>query len=205
MPGVYILNDPSTNYLKIGRATNLEERILNLRTANPRLELVKWIETDFGNQIETYLHNRFVLNRREGEYFDIEFTLIEQELNEVLALIDSKPHDAIIREVSSIQEVSKSREATNDELIMLSEILKIKSEIQKLEFKVNILLDKLKVSIGENSGLKNWATFRPFTRLNFDQITFKNEKPEIYKNYCKQSTIRYLKIRPFIKQNEELL
>jgi excinuclease UvrABC nuclease subunit len=53
MPGVYLLHDPVTNFLKIGRATNLDDRLANLRTANPRLVLLEWIETKFESSVES--------------------------------------------------------------------------------------------------------------------------------------------------------
>ena len=31
MPGVYVLNDPHTQLIKIGRATDLDDRLANLR------------------------------------------------------------------------------------------------------------------------------------------------------------------------------
>jgi hypothetical protein len=42
MPAVYVLNDPHTLLIKIGRATDLDERLANLRTGNPRLALIEW-------------------------------------------------------------------------------------------------------------------------------------------------------------------
>ena len=37
MAGLYILLDPVSTFIKIGRASDLETRLANLRTANPRL------------------------------------------------------------------------------------------------------------------------------------------------------------------------
>ena len=71
MPGVYVLNDPNTQLIKIGRATDLEDRLANLRTGNPRLALIEWFETAEASLVESYVHNKLAEHREEGEFFKV--------------------------------------------------------------------------------------------------------------------------------------
>ena len=80
MSGVYVLKDTETNLLKIGRATNLKERLTNLRTANPRLELVQWFETDDDSTVEAYIHSKLVKHRKSGEFFDVKTVIAISEI-----------------------------------------------------------------------------------------------------------------------------
>ena len=85
MSGVYVLKDNETNLLKIGRASNLKERLSNLRTANPRLELVQWFETDDDSTVEAYVHSKLVKHRKSGEFFEVNSVI--EELVQIRAQI----------------------------------------------------------------------------------------------------------------------
>lgn len=56
MAGVYVLVDPVTGFTKVGRASDLQTRLANLRTANPRLQLARWYETGDAALVEAYVH-----------------------------------------------------------------------------------------------------------------------------------------------------
>jgi hypothetical protein len=202
MPGIYILKDPATNYFKIGRANNFQTRLRNLRVGNPRLLEARWIETAFGSKVETYLHNRLCLYRREGEYFEVAMEIVEAEIDHVLSLIASRPNEDRIQQVSLIENIVHSRDAHADEVSTVREILEIRAQKEKLEFEEGVLLDKLKVSIGEHAGLKNWATFQSVSRQSLDLEALRRDKPEIFDQYSKKTTSRTLRIRPFIRQND---
>jgi hypothetical protein len=86
MSGVYVLKDVETNLLKIGRATNLKERLSNLRTANPRLELIQWFETDDDSTVEAYIHSKLVKHRKSGEFFEVNSVIAISEIESILNL-----------------------------------------------------------------------------------------------------------------------
>jgi len=202
MSGVYILHDPATDYLKIGRATRLEDRLNNLRTANPRLVLLEWIETVFDSAVESYVHNRLASYRKEGEFFEVGIEMIRQEINDALAIMNQRPADSALKEITTLSDVGQARDPAAEELSWLSEILRIRSELEKLELKESMLLDRLKVSIGKSSGLNHWATFSPVTRQSLDSTALRNDFPELYEKYLVRSVSRTLKIQPFIRQKE---
>ena len=91
MPGVYVLLDPRTQLVKVGRATNLDDRLANLRTANPRLSLVEWFETEHDSTAESYVHAKLVEHRQEGEFFSVTPDVAQQEVRSILNLLQSRP------------------------------------------------------------------------------------------------------------------
>ncbi|MEN9422484.1 MAG: hypothetical protein RLZZ107_1965, partial [Bacteroidota bacterium] len=106
MSGVYVLKDSETNLLKIGRATNLKERLSNLRTANPRLELVQWFETDDDSTVEAYIHSKLVKHRKSGEFFEINSVIAISEIESILNLLSKKPSNEEVDTVKSISDLA---------------------------------------------------------------------------------------------------
>lgn len=63
----YIIQDPSTKLIKIGKSTNIQERVKSLsNTSGRKLNILLVIETD----IERELHNTFSRYRGIGEWFN---------------------------------------------------------------------------------------------------------------------------------------
>lgn len=202
MSGVYILRDPVTDYLKIGRATNFDERLANLRTANPRLILLEWVETTFDSLVESYVHNRLARFRKEGEFFQVSHDTVKQEIREALELINQRPSDESLQAVADIQSLAPARDAVDGEVSLLLEILAVRSELGKLKLKESVLLDQLKVSVGENAGLNNWVTYSATLRQSIDTLAIRRDLPEIAEKYTVKTVSRTLKIQPFIRQRE---
>ena len=202
MPGVYLLHDPASNYLKIGRATKLDERLANLRTANPRLVVLDWIETIFDSSVESYVHTRLASFRREGEFFDVSADIARQEINEALTLMSQRPLDEELNQVVTLQNVAPSRDPDTEELSLLTEIVSLRSELQKLQLRESVLIDRLKISLGESAGLNHWATFNPVMRQSIDTTALRRDFPEIIEKYTVKSISRTLKVQPFIRQRE---
>ena len=204
MPGVYILNDPATQYLKIGRATRIEDRFANLRTANPRLVLLEWVETPYDSALESYIHNRLASFRREGEFFEVDIDTVKREITAAISLLSERPTNEALSEVISIQDVTPSRDPMDEEVYLLSKILNIRSELEKLRLEESVLLDRLKVSVGLSAGLNNWVTFNPVERRSIDMTALERDFPEMLEKYRIKSVSRTLRIQPFIRQREVL-
>jgi hypothetical protein len=202
MPGVYLLHDPATSFLKIGRATNLDDRLANLRTANPRLVLLEWIETQFESSVESYVHNRLSVYRREGEFFEVTPEHAKQEIEDALTLLAQKPDEIELQRINALETTEPARGVINSELELINEILKIRAELQKLSFKEGVLIDRLKISIGASSGLEDWATFNPVERQTIDVQALRREYPGIADRFSVRSTSRTLRIQPFIRQRD---
>ena len=68
---VYVLN--AGPYYKIGRTTNLDNRIAQLSTLPPfDLEIIHTIETDNAPQLEAELHNALADKHKNGEWFELD-------------------------------------------------------------------------------------------------------------------------------------
>mgnify|MGYP003298784138 CR=1 FL=1 len=70
---VYLVSDGE--YIKIGKATNIANRLNGIQTGNPRkCQVLAAIPCKSGNSasvLENYLHTQYAKFRREGEWFDL--------------------------------------------------------------------------------------------------------------------------------------
>jgi hypothetical protein len=68
---VYFCRDPHRGNIKIGKSTNLEKRMVDLRCAVPDLELLCWVP-DAEPELEADLHKRWKDFAAGGEWFTLE-------------------------------------------------------------------------------------------------------------------------------------
>lgn len=68
---VYFCRDPHRGNTKIGRTTNLEHRLVTMRTSAPDLELLCWVE-DADPGLEAELHARWKDFSAGGEWFTLD-------------------------------------------------------------------------------------------------------------------------------------
>ena len=66
MACVYILRNGTDNIFKIGRTIDIETRLRQLRTGNPKLTVFQLIETDHDVFCESYLHKRLSTKQTSG-------------------------------------------------------------------------------------------------------------------------------------------
>jgi hypothetical protein len=204
MQKLYILEDSETKLLKIGKASDITQRLRNLRTANPRLTLVHSVDVEQNSVLEAYIHNRFAMHRKQGEFFDISKEIVIQEINNALQILCKQPSKETIDQIASLQHLQSPRSVRQDEEELFNELLKIRSELEKLSLREAVLLDQLKLAIGEHSGIKNWATYKLFARNRMNLEAMRIECPNIIEKYTITTFSRTLRIRRFINQNEEL-
>jgi hypothetical protein len=197
MPYVYLLRDPNTNLIKIGRATNLETRLANLRTANPRLEKVYVFETEQAVSIERFLHKRFAIYQQEGEYFDVPIEQVIEYGTKIIAeseiLFDPK-----LAELESVNETNPVMPSTHADWDLVNELTELDAEISELMLKKEVLLAKLRLRIDTSAGIQDLASWKLRTTLRFNQDLFRTENPDLFEKY-KQATIsRHLKYHRFL-------
>ena len=201
MSGVYVLKDNETNLLKIGRATNLKERLSNLRTGNPRLELVQWFETEDDSTVEAYVHSKLVKHRKSGEFFEINSVIAISEIESILNLLSQKPSDEQVETVRSISDLAEARSPTPEEVNMFEELVQIRAQIKTLECLDSVLTEMLMVRIGACDGVAGWASFSRMTGDRFDASKFRRENPELAQKYIERTYRRVLRIRPHMNRN----
>ena len=201
MSGVYVLIDSETNLLKIGRATNLKERLSNLRTANPRLELVQWFETDDDSTVEAYIHSKLVKHRKSGEFFEINSVIAISEIESILNLLSKKPSNEEVDTVKSISDLAEARSPTPEEVNMFQELVQIRAQIKTLGCLDAVLTEMLMVRIGACDGVAGWASFSGTNVDRFDASRFRRENPELAQKYIERTYQRVLRIRPHMNRN----
>lgn len=70
---VYFLHGVGTRFYKIGHSNNLDRRIKEISPKLPfSLDLVHSIWTDDRRELEAWLHRKFDLKRKEGEWFELD-------------------------------------------------------------------------------------------------------------------------------------
>lgn len=196
MPGLYILLDPASMFIKIGRANDLEARLANLRTGNPRLQLVHWYETPHEVLVESYVHAKLVAYRQNGEFFNISTEVAALEVTDILAMLDTRPEQSLVEQVRQLNLLIASRDPNEEEIKLMEKIIDLKSKIKTFKVQEEILSDQLMVLIGNTAGLNGWATFNVVSTLRFDSSKYQRDYPELSQPYLKSTNTRVLKVRP---------
>lgn len=197
MSGVYILQDPQSGFLKIGRATDLEKRLKNLRTANPRLEVLHWIETEADSALESYLHGRLGPQRREGEFFEVTVEAVMDEVRFGLDCINSRPNDSDLERIKKSTELVNARDPEEPDLQLIQEILRVRSEKKRLEVLEDTLEQQLILKVGISRGITGWLTYDTVSKTTIDSSGLKAKYPDIAQEFMKVSCSRSLKISPY--------
>jgi hypothetical protein len=82
---VYIIRQGLTGYTKIGITNTLDARLAELQVANPtRLEINYVIDCacfDDALKVERMLHERYKSKRLQGEWFDVSYTRVIEDLD----------------------------------------------------------------------------------------------------------------------------
>ena len=74
---VYLVHQENSNLYKIGRTNNLEQRLVVMRSNNPSIKLVCYVETDYSKILERKLLDRLRIpikgkqRKVRGEWFEL--------------------------------------------------------------------------------------------------------------------------------------
>lgn len=76
---VYLLKNPELLHYKIGVTVNsVESRLINIQTGNSiEIEIIQTFQSPHFRKIETMLHRRFSHLRLNGEWFELDDSIIE--------------------------------------------------------------------------------------------------------------------------------
>ena len=201
MSGVYVLKDNESNLIKIGRASDLQRRLANLRTANPRLEVVQWFETANDSTVEAYVHSKLIKFRKAGEFFEVSPAIAIAEIELILNLLSKKPTNEEVDSVRSLSDLASARSPTPEEANMFQEIVQIRAQIKTLQCLDDVMSEILMVRIGACDGIEGWASFPGMKADRFDATRFRNENPELAQKYIETTYRRMLRIRPHMNRN----
>jgi hypothetical protein len=197
MSHLYVLKDEISGFLKIGRANDVITRVRNLRVANPNLNILQIIETEYSPEIETFIHNRFAHCRQRGEFFQVTADEVSREIRQALKVIQDRPDRAILEATEAALAADSLRDANQNEIDLLNSLLELRAEKASLKLLETALIERLKVSIGNNAGLRDWATYKSHLREGIDTLSLQRDHPEILEKYKTQTGYRVLKVRKF--------
>lgn len=83
MKFIYLIQSLEEGYYKIGISKHPQKRLKELQTGNSsELKLIETYQSDYANQIETALHNRYHHMNKEGEWFDMSIQEESSFINE---------------------------------------------------------------------------------------------------------------------------
>ena len=191
MPSVYIFQHGTKDLFKIGRTRrDVEKRRKALSTGNPvELKIFDVIETMHDNVVEKYLHQRLVLNHSKDsdatEFFAISADKLKQCLQETRDFMtDYLP---LLEQTEQLKEIAPEetfKEADDNIKKIYSELLEIRQKINMLKFEEEVLENRIKLFIGNKSGIEGIASWSIRTASRLDQNSLKEKYPEIFED-CK--------------------
>lgn len=147
-----------------------------------------------GNDFRIYTYNR-------NENLEKKILAIEEKfwVNHVLANIPPEPKT--LSDVANLWPNSESKTCTADSDILEKayELSRVKKQIKELENKSDDLSLALKAHMKDNDSLEaadgeKLASWKTQTRSFFNSAVFKNQHPEIYKQYLVENNIRVFKL-----------
>lgn len=210
MACVYILRNGTDNIFKIGRTIDIETRLSQLRTGNPKLTVFQLIETDHDVFCESYLHKRLSTKQISGGSSQEFFAVTPAELEPII--MDAKAYLEeclpVLLEAERMQEKDSDGSIKipgNAAISMHQEMLEAAEQIRRLksvmeeqiaglESRYDYLEAELKVTMGTAAELKGIATWKTGARRTFDQTAFKEAEPKLYEQYKKQSRTRTFRL-----------
>jgi hypothetical protein len=197
MSCVYLLRDPVTNLIKIGRATNFEARFANLKTANPRLEEAHRFNTPQAVALEGQLHKRFGIYRQEGEYFDVSIDTVIDYARTTLDRISIFTNPRL-GELQTLTTTTPKQSATSDDWDLINQLTEIDSKLAELELEKEILRAKLQLRIDTSDGIENLASWKIRSTMRFNQSLFEADHADLFEKYKQTSVTRALKYHRFL-------
>jgi hypothetical protein len=199
MAYVYVLRSGTENIFKIGRTKlDVDARIQQLSTGNPyRLTKFDVIETEHEAKCENYLHRRLSTKRISGGPAQEFFAIMPAELNSILDEVRTYLRECIpvvleAEKIAAEDSDGSVKTPGNEAQSIYQELLDLEEQKAKLDARREYLVSCLKLQIGKAESLEGIASWRTQISALLDQSTLRQEQPETFARYLKES-----KSRPF--------
>jgi hypothetical protein len=186
---VYCFRVGSRNCFKVGRTKSTpEKRKRNVSTGSfEKLSVYRDIPTEDASSLETYILH--LLDEKRAENGDF-FHVTEEELNS--AVDEAVSFFAEFQPLRGQAEAMKSRIPRETMAKPSGEALQIHRELREqmnqryfIQQRIELLEAKIKVAIGDESGMQGVASWKWVEQLVFDRSKFKMEHPELYQRYIR--------------------
>ena len=142
---VYFFKHVGLNPIKIGYSDNESpfDRFKQFKTYAPfGAEIVGFVICEKPYEIEQYLHEKYIVNRLEGEWFDIEIELIKKEINNLTSKEQKDDFSDFMLKYAKVVKcrteklisnfsICKTDIFFNEKILSMSEILQLEPTINK--------------------------------------------------------------------------
>jgi len=200
MAYVYVLQNGSENSFKIGRTKgDVDDRIRELSTGNPNLKKFHVIETEREAKCERYLHRRLSTKRINSGPAREFFAITPAEVNSIVEeartyLRECLPVVLEAEKLATEESDGSVKSPGNEAQSIYQELLELEEQKAKLDARGEYLESRLKLLIGKAERLEGIASWRTQIRSLLDQKALKQEEPETYDRYLKESKSRPFKL-----------
>jgi predicted phage-related endonuclease len=211
---VYVMGDGDRSHKKIGwTKRRIEKGVLEtpqeagkrredqLRTGNPYIRLIKYFEYH-NRDLETYLHGQFLDKRVHNEFFEVTLEEVQDAYDIFYKKMSEKPEKSVVESIDKLKSPDAERIASKKEIDLIYKILEIRTRAKYLKLEEDVLLAKLKVSVGNCSGLSGYLTYKPVPRPSLDTAAIKENLPEIYEKYKRESWSRSMSIKKSLFEDD---
>jgi hypothetical protein len=196
---VYVLRSGTENIFKIGRTRgDVDARIRQLSTGNPYpFTKFEVIETEHDTLCESYLHRLLSTKRINSgsahEFFAITPTELIPILDEVRTYLDEQiPVVLEANKIAAEDSDGSVKTPGNEAQSIYQELLELGEQTARLNARREYLEGRLKVMMGKAAVLEGIASWQTQINTRLDQSALKQEEPETFDRYLKES-----KSRPF--------
>jgi hypothetical protein len=203
MSFVYILQSGEENLYKIGIANDVDERLRDLKTGNPRrffvFGLIDTVDRESANAVESFLHKMFQSKRVPGggrEFFAL--TRMEAEDAERAGrafLSEALPRRKEVEALSKEESDDRLLRPRDQDWEVVRSLLHWRENKYKAEIECERNENRLKLTIGASAGIDGLATWKSHLVARFDQGAFKLAEPDLYQAFVREARQRDLRLR----------
>lgn len=195
---VYILKSGDEDCFKIGKARDIEARVRDLATGNPRPWVVfDSIETPDEGDCEKFFHRTLQSRRVQDSGGREIFALTAAEATDAARqardfLLEDLPLHKEAQALAKEDSDGRILEPGDRERELQRQLLQARVEKYQTELRCARLENSLKLVIGTAAGLDGIASWKTQTVPRFDETSFKRAEPKLH-----QAFIRETRQRPF--------
>jgi len=197
MARVYVLRNGNEDVFKIGRTRqDVDSRRRGLATGNPHpLTTFDVIETEHEALCERLLHRRLRSRRVSGEFFAIVPAELEAAIRETRELLaDLVASQKEVRHLAQEESDGLVLKPGSAEWSLYQNLLEVREAQDHYAFQRELLENKLKLTIGHAEGLEGIAMWKTQERRQFDEASFRLERPEMFQTYVKSPRLRVFRL-----------
>jgi signal transduction histidine kinase len=202
LASVYCFQLGSGDCFKVGRTKNSPaDRKRGLATGSPeKLSLYREIRTEYASELEKYTHQLLDEKRAEnGEFFYVTAHELDDAVNRAIAFVEEA--QPLICEANSLRAMRALNatfvEPLNEMLDVYRELRKLHRDKYFVEQQIAFLESKIQVAIGDNSGMRDIASWKWTDRWTMDIERFRREQETLYDEYKRNSGSRRFSLERF--------